>query len=617
MKFLLPSCLFILVLGAKWTTIRQFGSSVPEWDQWDAEGLHLLVPWFESHLTVADVFQPHNEHRVVLTKLQALALVLVNGQWDAELECLVNAALHSALAAGLFVLGRRHFAGRWQALLFVLLAALFGLPLAWQNVLGGFHSQQYYLLGLSVAAIALVPYGTAGSPAWWMGLACLGLALLSMASGFFAAAIVVGLLVWRWGRGAIPFRQAAGPLALGTGLCAVGWFTRVEVDYHAGLKAHSAAEFLKALALNLQWPAQGPLFLGAVVWAPWAAMTWRALRRPVAPPPAEGVLIGLGAWVWLQIAATAYARAGGGGAPASRYLDTLVIGIVVNALALAAAARRPRPERRRTSVVAGIAWIALVAHGIGTAAVHDLRDDLPAIGAYHARADLHVRDYLATGNIRHLTQGDIPYPSSEALVERLAHPALRDLMPPAVRTPLAVTAPAAAPFAEVPADDVGTGPGPQRLGRVFWSSFQAEPPASDRAWLSEPFPVRPGRRLQFRIAGLTAPGQLGLEVRDAAGESRPIPVALNPAADGRWRTTYAAVPPGNHRLAAFDRDPQLWLAFTQPVEVGRLTYWVPRLLRQGPLLMILAAGVAGLALLGGRIGTCGADDPGAESPATP
>src|SRR5437763_7781575 len=39
---------------------------------------------------------------------------------------------------------------------------LFGLPLAWQNVLEGFHSQQYWLVGLSTLAIAVFPFASPG-----------------------------------------------------------------------------------------------------------------------------------------------------------------------------------------------------------------------------------------------------------------------------------------------------------------------------------------------------------------------------------------------------------------------------------------------------------------------
>ena len=139
---------------------------MPYWDQWDAEAVQLLIPWFENDQFVFHLFQPHNEHRVVLTKLQNLALVLLGGQWDARLQCVANAVLSGLLAVGLWWMFTRDCARRWHVPLLAVSAAAFGLPLAWENILGGFHSQQYWLLGLSALAIALLPFARPWTGAW-------------------------------------------------------------------------------------------------------------------------------------------------------------------------------------------------------------------------------------------------------------------------------------------------------------------------------------------------------------------------------------------------------------------------------------------------------------------
>jgi hypothetical protein len=64
---------------------------MPDWDQWDAEAGELFTPWFENDHFLTHLFTPHNEHRVILTKLQNLALVLLGGQWDSRLEAVTNA----------------------------------------------------------------------------------------------------------------------------------------------------------------------------------------------------------------------------------------------------------------------------------------------------------------------------------------------------------------------------------------------------------------------------------------------------------------------------------------------------------------------------------------------
>ena len=117
-----------MVVGGRWAVINQFGTDLPQWDQWDAEGLHLLVPWFQHRFTLGELFLAHNEHRVVLTKLLNLGLTLANGQWDQRLEAVVNAALPGLVAVALYVFATRRLAGKWHAPLFLVLAAGFGLP---------------------------------------------------------------------------------------------------------------------------------------------------------------------------------------------------------------------------------------------------------------------------------------------------------------------------------------------------------------------------------------------------------------------------------------------------------------------------------------------------------
>ena len=164
--------LFCTLFFAKVWVVENYGSDVPNWDQWDAEGVNLLLPWSQGKLHFLDLFAPHNEHRVALTKLVALGLVLVNGQWDARIQIFLNSALHSALAVTLWFWIRPLLLQRWQRILWALaLLATFALPHAWQNTLGGFHSQQYFLLGLSFIGIDRCLRCRALTAGWWLGSA--------------------------------------------------------------------------------------------------------------------------------------------------------------------------------------------------------------------------------------------------------------------------------------------------------------------------------------------------------------------------------------------------------------------------------------------------------------
>src|SRR5271157_109010 len=101
----------VLAFGAKLCLIRTHGSDVPYMDEWDAVGLHLLIPRATGELRAADFLLPQNEHRIVLARLMAYALAVANGQWDPMLEMTAGAAVHSALCAALVLLARRFASG--------------------------------------------------------------------------------------------------------------------------------------------------------------------------------------------------------------------------------------------------------------------------------------------------------------------------------------------------------------------------------------------------------------------------------------------------------------------------------------------------------------------------
>jgi hypothetical protein len=391
------ACLFFLIVGGKWATFDRFGSPMPDWDQWDAEAMELFIPWFENDQFLTHLFNPHNEHRVVLTKLQNLTLGLLNGQWDSRLEAATNALLHAGVAVAFWLAGCGWIARRWHAPFFVITAVLFGFPVAWQNVLGGFHSQQYWLLGLSLAAIVLLPFARPWTRRWWCGTAAATLALGSMGSGFLAAAVVLMVIGWRLLRRDAAFREIRPTLAAMAGLVALGALTRVDVPWHADLKAKTVHDFVFSIVHSLEWPHRERHWAAAILWAPWVLVAWAVAQGRRAPPdradhapaPAAGriatpldaaqAILALGGWVLIQLAATAYARGVGADYPASRYMDTLVFGAMANAAALgwlltpeaSAPAGRSRAAR-------GVGYVLAAATPRGTCAASS-RPEIPRI----------------------------------------------------------------------------------------------------------------------------------------------------------------------------------------------------------------------------------------------
>jgi hypothetical protein len=162
--FVLVAGLFAFIWGARLAVIDRFGSDLPNMDQWDAEGAKLFLPFLQHRLRVADFFAPHNEHRIACTRALALLLLWLDGQWDARLECVVNAALHAALGVAVFFHLRTLVAGWRRIALLALVAGFFAAPMSWNNVVAGFHTQQTLLLGFSFATFALLFGARAARP---------------------------------------------------------------------------------------------------------------------------------------------------------------------------------------------------------------------------------------------------------------------------------------------------------------------------------------------------------------------------------------------------------------------------------------------------------------------
>lgn len=584
---LLALSLFGVVLGLKLDVVHRFGSDLPMWDQWDAEGLTVFVPWSKGELTLEHLFRPHNEHRVALTRLLGMAELAINGQWDARLQCVVNAFLHAGLAVALFWFARRLLGQAWSGATVVLLVALIGLPLAWQNVISGFHSQQYFLLLLSFGVIALLPTSRPWSARWWLGFAAGLLALFSMASGFLAAiaaAAILGLQVWR---GTHSWRSQWPALLACAALTGLGAALLVRYDGHDPLRAHSVAEFMRYTLHNLQWPLES--WTGVLLWTPLVALAFPLLRRDRREPNAEPlVLFALGGWTLAQIVASAYARGADGGFPASRYMDTLAFGLIANGLAACWLFAGARGAWRWVPLVGLLAWAGAAGLGVYRLARFNYTNDLPSTRGYYARCETNVRAYLATGDASHLRGEDFPYPNANDFRQRVDQPALRAILPASVRPPLRLqTARGTGVLYEVAAGTDTARPvrhWSSNGGRAgTWESVVVDFPRSttllfrfDGAFTNDATPT-----LQFRDTRLGAPVADVLAARSGRSPDFSATVQL---------------PAGPAQLVAQITDPARGLVFEEPVEMARFSDLAARLAALGSWLALIA-GLAGATLL--------------------
>jgi hypothetical protein len=586
---LLAACLFLLIVGARCALFNHFGTDMPEMDEWDAEGMALLLPWSLGQLHWQAFFIPQNEHRVVLTHALAFSLTALNGQWDQRLEAVVLALMPATIA----LLGWRLTAGRltrrWQVALFLLLAGTCALPVAWQNVLAGFSSAQFFLIGLSLGAVATLPFAEPYERKWWGGVVCVVLALGSLGSGFFAAAVVtaiLGLQVWR---GTRRWSSAAPGLVVCALTIVAGFLLRVIVPTSDPLKAQSIGDFILTVAKALGWPAFDYHwgFLALLLILPWVLVTARLLdprRRNHPADPWHEFLSGMGWWVLFQAMAAGYARGAGGPSPAPRYVDTLIVGSVVNLLCLQVLWQRsdlPLPRRNVLAVFVG-AWALVFVLGLAGETYTIFTGDLPPLISFHRDCELHLRQYLATGDENYLRHpGEIPYPLEWAMKRDLDYPGLAERLPASVRRPLAlVSDTASAGFVRCDSRGpeqrdrrlIGGGAGlgkiPMLDNAVTWGSFGTAAGHGPSEWHSRPLTLPRTEWLKFDVSGdLGRPGTR-LELRDAGTGRTVLAVAPEEPTGTAWRGAWVKAPAGRWVLAATNASEATWFAFSEPTEMS-------------------------------------------------
>lgn len=587
-RWLLLAGFVLLIFGGKLALLSFAGSSLPSWDQWDGQSEHILRPWQEGRLGWQNFFQPHNEHRIVVTKIFTLVLCAANGQWDAFVETVANAALHTAFALLLLLTARRWVRGAWLGAFGALLVLLFTLPFAWENTLFGIQSVFYFMLLFSFGHLWL----TLGEPrsrlAWNLGQACGLIALFTVSSGFFSSLAVLAVLGWKLLR-RHPLRRADWiAFAVAVVCVPAGLLMKVEVPDHAVLKSHSASQFAEALSQLLAWPLSS--------WAPWAlilvlppfAFFLRRIFRSDAAREYDFPLLGLVVWWLLQCIAISLVRGGGGTALSPRYLDLLCVGVGLAFLLIVLEFR----GHYRTAFA--VLWGASVVIGLALQVRNGWQDGVLYRRETHHKQELHVRDYLRTGEAAHLLNkpwGDVPYPWGERLVPRLAPPAVQNLMPACVRrsVPLASATHQTLPI-----------PPPDSNRPISWGYNAIARSAGAEAgahWRSAEQPASTLPVLQFQIAGaLGAPGHhLSLVVRSASGSVDVVPDS--PPGD-HWKTVNVFRPAGRWWIEASGDEPGAWFAFTEPVEVGRLSWAAARLLKHWPAFFFAAGALLALGLAG-------------------
>jgi hypothetical protein len=418
-----------LVFFSRAWLIRTGGSPMPFWDQWDAEALNLYLPWLNGNLRWTSLFQAHNEHRILFTRLADLALFVVWSRWDTRAELLFNAILHAAAAATLAAIFWSANPPRARTVFMVGLALLFTATCGWQNALWGFQSQVYLTNLFTIGAIAGLCQSTPQNRNWWLGLIAGCLALFTTGGGLLvsAATLMVGVLGLR----RTPDSARTLPtLVMIAAVLILGIVLTPSTPWHVPLHAKTVGQFFAVFTQCLAWPWVNDGIFCFVMQLPLAALIFIRWRKHESLDPAERCALALGLFSILHAAAVAYSRGGGliDARPLSRYQDPLLLGVTAQLFAvMRLGVIHARPTRIALLLWGGIALAGLIGLTETNLTVH-----LPYKRNQDQASLAMTRAYVATGDPSVFTREAIfsgPHPDPRVVQRVLDDPKLRAIMP--------------------------------------------------------------------------------------------------------------------------------------------------------------------------------------------
>lgn len=417
-----------MIVGARFWLVHHYAASLPLSDQWDAEGWNLLKPWQEGHRPLSALFSPHNEHRILLTRTETLGLFLLSGQWSPLLEMTVNALLAGLTAVAIAAVLLQSFDQSYRPLILSIVSLSFLLPFGWENIVGGFQSSSYFLVGFSLLALWGLGLNQPLSAAWWVGLIASILACLAVGSGCLAAGCVLVLLFVR----AWKSRRCSLAEGVTAAICAVivlsAWLTTPHVPASAPFRVQTTWELLVALGRFFAWPLPAHPWMSLWMIAPVAVLAVAYWHAPGRRSSYELLLL-TGAWYGLQVLALAYYRGGHQAPPASRYTDVLVIGLMASFFSLLMLGSR---LSRGPLVGLLVVWASPIVIGLTQVTDTNFAIELPAQLEHRRIQETNIRSYLETGDAdRYLIRklpSELPYPDTNRLRMMLDDSTMRSLL---------------------------------------------------------------------------------------------------------------------------------------------------------------------------------------------
>lgn len=573
-----------ICVGARWWLIDLFGLSIAHWDSWDLSGWSLFVQFFGNNLTWRDLFDSVNEHRTFFTRLLAMGVLLVNGEWDARLEMLVNSALYSFVGLGLCLLLWQLFGRRNVAFLSALIVMAWAAPLAWENTLWATQSQFYFMVGLSIPTIWLLALSAPYSARWWSGLSLAVACIFTVSSGSIAVLAVLVLMALKVVTNKKNWRVSLPTMVACAFVFLFAMHFAVREPAHAGWRARSVMDFVLTTCKGGAWPWTDLPWLMPILWLPvLALLVWYfvAGKEDKGLRLAE-MLLGLSIWVGAQITAIGLFRGSLGQGPESRYLDIMSIGMVINGAAGLFLLSRIRALRIPPRLWAGfvVFWWVIVFVGVLSLSMRMLEWRIPNWRDYNEKGAVVVNNFLSDNNAQKLFNSpDVPF-VNWFMPAYLRNPVLRSVLPASMGQPIKIiqAETAYSPMMENCFDRRIVTDARKRS----WGSFM--PPNAKRpptVFVSRPIVPPNAPYLEFDVAGDVWEKWVYVYLQDEVTKTI-TPVRSSRAANMHWQAATVPTPKNMFTVVAVDeRNWASWIAFREPTPKARLSAWADFLLAKG------------------------------------
>lgn len=414
---------FLLIFAAMLLTIDQYGVSIPFNDEWDAEALWLYKLYFEGNLELINLFEPHNGHRIFMTRLTALILFVLNGGWDPQLQMLVNGLLHALTGAILVGLVQRQIRGKYECWVVLATILLFAIPFSWLSILVAFQTQFYFMVFFSVLALLSL-----SSERYIAGYSFAALSMLSITSGAFVLpAFVAIILIESYQNRSITQSQIKHIIVCGV-IFSIFVVTLANDPASEVYYAQHLSGFVVTILATVSWPFRVSYGIGMIIYVPLGLLILRAFFVGKVPR----FYLSIGVFIILQILAMGYFRGGEGVPPANRYWGIMIIGVWLNGMCLLLLLQDYSNKALKSFTVV---WSLIATIGMSSLAFNSLTEGLPGHKKHSLTAQSLILEYLTTGEngeFDGISAYDVSYPDTERLMHILSDSTVQQILPSAL-----------------------------------------------------------------------------------------------------------------------------------------------------------------------------------------